>query len=141
MTSRRVSEIAVSPVQGFRLLHPREVIVGHRGVVENRRFCLIDGNGKRLRSSATSWTSRVRAEYESELERLTVSFPTGHTVQESALAEGEDVLFDLRGRAVEGRVLDGPWTEPLSDLAGHPVRLVRTVEPGSFRDTSSPSSS
>ena len=131
---RRIAEIAVSPVQGFALLHPEEVVLGPRGVTENRRFCLIDGNGERLRSSATAWTSRVRAEYDAGLERLVVSFPGGDTVDGSALAEGTEVRFDARGRIVEGRIVEGPWNEGLSHLAGHPVKLVRTTEPGTFRE-------
>jgi uncharacterized protein len=31
---------------------------------------------------------------------------------------------------VTGRVVAGPWEEPLSELAGHAVRLVRTDRPG-----------
>jgi uncharacterized protein YcbX len=135
MTARlRIAEIAVSPVQGFALLHPQEVVLGPRGVAENRRFCLIDGKGERLRSSATAWTSRVRAEYDGGLERLVISFPGGDTVEGSALAEGAEVRFDGRGRLVEGRIVEGPWNEGLAHLAGHPVRLVRTTEPGTFRE-------
>jgi uncharacterized protein YcbX len=132
--NRRIAEIAVSPVQGFALLHPEKVVLGPRGVAENRRFCLIDGKGERLRSSATAWTSRVRAEYDAGLERLVVSFPGGDTVEGSALAEGSEVRFDARGRIVEGRIVEGPWSEGLSRLAGHAVSLVRTTEPGTFRE-------
>lgn len=131
---RRVAEIAISPVQGFALLHPEEVVLGPRGVAENRRFCLIDGKGERLRSSATAWTSRVRAEYDAGLERLVVSFPGGDTVEGSAVAKGAEARFDARGRIVEGRIVQGPWDEGLSRLAGHPVSLVRTSEPGTFRE-------
>src|SRR6266496_6051309 len=134
MGLRRVAEIAVSPAQGFALQHPQEVFLGPRGVAENRRFCLIDGNCERVRSSATAWTSRVRAEYDADRERLIVSFPDGATAEGSALAEGPEVRFDARGRIVEGRVVDGPWNEGLSRLAGHPVHLVRTPEPGTFRE-------
>jgi uncharacterized protein len=130
----RIAEIAVSPVQGFALLHPEEVVLGPRGVAENRRFCLIDGKGERLRSSATAWTSLVRAEYDAGLERLVVSFPGGNTVEGSARAEGAEVRFDGRGRIVEGRIVEGPWSDGLSRLAGHPVSLVRTTEPGTFRE-------
>jgi uncharacterized protein YcbX len=131
---RHVAEIAVSPVQGFALLHPQEVVLGPRGIAENRRFCLIDGKGERLRSSATAWTSRVRAEYDAGLERLVIAFPGGDTVEGSAVAEGAEVRFDGRGRIVEGRIVEGPWSEGLARLAGHPVSVVRTTEPGTFRE-------
>src|ERR1700720_1881761 len=114
--NRRIAEIAISPVQGFALLHPEEVVLGPRGVAENRRFCLIDGKGARLRSSATAWTSRVRAEYDAGLERLVVSFPDGDTVEGTASAAGPKVRFEKSGWIVEGRILDGPWSKGLSDL-------------------------
>ena len=131
---RRVAEIAVSPVQGFALLQVEEVVLGPQGVAENRRFCLIDGNGARLRSSATAWTSRVRAEYDAGLERLVVSFPDGDTVEGTAIAAGPEVRFEKGGWIVEGRILEGPWSDGLSRVAGHPVSLVRTTEPGTFRE-------
>jgi uncharacterized protein YcbX len=134
MGGRRVAEIAISPVQGFALHHPGEVALGPRGVAENRRFCLVDGNGERIRSSATAWTSLVRADYDAEREHLALTFPGNDTVEGSALAEGADVRFDARGRIVEGRIVEGPWSEGLSRLAGHPVHLVRTHEPGTFRE-------
>src|SRR5258707_11653081 len=110
---RLIAEIAVSPVQGFALLHPEGVVLGPRGVAENRRFCLIDGKGERLRSSATAWTSRVRADYDAGLERLVVFFPDGETVEGSAVAEGAEGRFDRRRRIGQGRIVQGPWSEGL----------------------------
>ena len=38
------------------------------------------------------------------------------------------------GRPVRGRVVEGPWSEALSEHAGRPFRLVRTDEPGAGID-------
>lgn len=61
-----------------------------------------------------------------------MAFPDGTTVEGSALAFGEPVVTYIEpgARRVEMRVVDGPWTEPLSRVAGHPVRLARPEHPG-----------
>ena len=59
---KRVVRISVTPVKGFRLLQPEQVVLGLEGVADNRRFFLVDENGERLRSSLTAWPVRVRAE-------------------------------------------------------------------------------
>jgi uncharacterized protein YcbX len=128
---RRVSSIAVAPVKGFRLLHPDEVMLTREGVVENRRFLLLDEDGKRLRSSLTAWPVGIRGEYDAVAERLSMRFPDGLQVAGSAVDLGELVTPSIKGdRPIEARVVEGPWTEPLSALAGHPVRLARPERPG-----------
>jgi uncharacterized protein len=126
----RVSKISLAPVKGFRLLHPDEVELTTAGVVENRRFVLVDGEGKRLRSSLTPWPVRVVGSYDAAAERLWMRFPDGAEVEGSALELGESVHVDFDGRTVAATVVDGPWTERLSGLAGHPVRLARPASPG-----------
>ena len=126
----RVARISIAPVKGFRLSHPEEVGLGPDGVAENRRFFLIGPDGERLRSSLTAWPVLVRADYDAEAERLRMTFPDGTELEGDAAALGEPVhskkgALDLHGHAVEG-----PWEEPLSELAGHPVRVVRADRVG-----------
>lgn len=125
-----VSKISIAPVKGFRLLHPDEVELTPAGVVENRRFLLVDGDGRRLRSSLTPWPVRVVGAYDAETERLSMLFPDGAQIEGSALELGETVHPDFDGRTVEAKVVHGPWTERLSELAGHPVRIARPERAG-----------
>jgi uncharacterized protein YcbX len=127
---RSVALISVSPVKAFALEHPDEVRLTPRGVVENRRFFLVDGEGNRLRSSLTPWPVRVRARYDAGAERVSMRFPDGQQVEGNATGNGELVRCGVSNRKVEARIVDGPWTEPLSALAGHPVRLARPSAPG-----------
>jgi len=128
---RTISRISITPVKGFALRHPNEVDLTERGVLANRRFFLVDGDGKRLRSSLTDWPCRVRADYDAEHERLQMLFPSGEDVSGDALDLGEQVACEFsRGTVVDARIVSGAWEEPLSALAGHPVRLARTAEPG-----------
>ena len=100
------------------------------GVVENRRFMLVDAEGNRLRSSLTAWPVVVRGRYDPASERLWMRFPDRTEVEETALAHGERVDPKVGERSVPSRIVEGPWEEPLSRLAGKPVRVARPDEPG-----------
>jgi uncharacterized protein len=133
--ARAVVRISVTPVKGFALLHPDAVELTHRGVVEDRRFVLVDADGKRLRSSHVSWPAVVRGEYDAEAEVLRVRFPGGEVVEESAVGAGPVRRWDFHGGQIEpGRVVEGEWNDRLSALAGHDVRIVRPEEPGRVRE-------
>jgi hypothetical protein len=65
--------------------------------------------------------------------RLALSFPDGSVVEdEVTLAEHVETSFF--GRPVSGRVVEGPWNESLSELAGKAVRLMRTEREGDGLD-------
>jgi uncharacterized protein YcbX len=126
-----VHDIAITPVKGLALLHPDEVQLTRRGVVENRRFHLVDGDGRLFNGKHTGELVRVQATLAGE--RLTLSFPGGAIVA-GAVRLGEPVETSFYGRPVRGRVVEGPWAEPLSELVGEPLRLVRPDEPGEAVD-------
>ena len=125
-----VTAIATTPVKGFALDARDSVFVDQHGVVDNRRFFLVDGEGNRLRSSLTAWPIVVSSAYDPERERLTMRFPGERHVEGSALAEGETLESTVTRGRISVRVVEGPWTELLSELAGHPVRVVRPDTPG-----------
>jgi uncharacterized protein YcbX len=129
-TVRTVIRISTAPVKGFALDHPNEVDLTEQGVVDNRRFFLVDGDGRRLRSSLTSWPVVVRGAYDPAAETLRVAFPDGEVVERSALGSGELVPAEFSHGVVEARVVEGEWNEKLSALAGHPVRIARPRRAG-----------
>jgi uncharacterized protein len=132
---RTVARISVTPVKGFALLHPDAVRLTERGVVEDRRFALVDADGKRLRSSLVSWPAVVRGDYDAESEILRVRFPDGEVVEGSAIGAGPVREWDFHGGQVErGRVVEGDWNDGLSVLAGYDVRIVRPEQPGRVRE-------
>ena len=60
---------------------------------------------------------------------LSLHFPDDTTVAgEVRLAERIETNF--YGRPVVGRIVEGPWSEALSELAGRPVRVARTEREG-----------
>jgi uncharacterized protein YcbX len=127
---KRVVRISVSPVEGFRLSHPEQVLLGRDGVADNRRFFLVCADGQRLRSSLTAWPVLVRADYDADAELLRMRFPDGSDVEGDAHANGATVQSTAGTLHLTGRVVEGAWEAPLSRLAGHPVRLVRADRPG-----------
>jgi len=125
-----VELISVTPVKCFALDHPPAIELTENGVPANRRFLLVNGEGRRLRSSLTSWPMVIRARYDPSAERLWMRFPDGSEVEESALGSGDAVEVDLHGGKTWARAVAGDWTERLAEMAGHPVHLMRPEEHG-----------
>jgi uncharacterized protein YcbX len=123
---RSVARISAAAVKNTRLRHPASVELGPDGVVENRRFFLVDGAGNRLRTSLTAWPALVKARYDPLAERLALGFPDGTEIEEDAHGSGERLICQAGGRDVTVCVVEGAWGEQLSDLAGHDVRVVRS---------------
>ena len=123
---RTVGRISITPVKGFALFHPEAVELTRDGVVGDRRFLLVNADGKRLRSSLTAWPIVVSGEYDASAERLRLRFPDGAVVEGSGLGRGPTRQWDYHGGEVgRGQVVEGEWNDRLSALAGHKVRLVR----------------
>ena len=124
-----VARISVTPVRTFRLVHPDEVQLTALGVVENRRFLLVDAEGKRLRSSLTVWPAPVSAEWDASSETLRVEVD-GEAFEGAALGDGESFVVDLNGGPVTVQAVGGAWADALSELLGKPVRIARPEHPG-----------
>lgn len=131
---RTVSRLSITPVKSMALLHPREVRVEPFGVLENRRFYLADETGRMYTGVKHGPLVRIRAEYDAAAERLRLAFPGGAVVEDGVERTGVAVVTDFYGRPVRGRVVEGPWTEALSEHEGTAVRLVRTEEAGAAND-------
>jgi hypothetical protein len=126
---RTVARISFTPVRTFRIQHVDAIVLGPDGFDRNRRFMLVDGDGTRLRSSATSWPVVLHADYDPLEERLRVTFPDGRTHEADGRGSGETVHPTVGDRTVEATVVPGPWEDGLAELAGHPVRIVRVQDP------------
>jgi uncharacterized protein len=124
-----VAAIAVTPIKGFALDFPERVLLGLRGVEENRRFALVDASGARLRGTKHAWPCTLTAAYDSGSERLVIRLRDGRELAGSVVPDGH-VEFDYHGKIVSGRAVDGPWTAVLSDLAGTQLRLVKLDDAG-----------
>jgi len=137
--ARSVFTIAVTPIKGFALGFPERVVLGPNGVEENRRFALVDASGARLRSTKHAWPCTLSAAYDSGSQRLVVRLPDGRELAGGLEPDGR-VEFDYHGKLASGHAVDGPWTDPLSELAGTQVRLVKLDDAGPTRPARSKAS-
>jgi uncharacterized protein YcbX len=120
-----VSRISVAPVKGLGLVHPGEVLLERHGVRENRRFHIVDTEGRRFNQLRHGALVQIRPEYDADTERLTLHFPDG-SVADGEVSLGTAVTTDFYGRPVVGNYVEGPWSEALSAWAGRPLRLVQS---------------
>jgi uncharacterized protein YcbX len=125
----RVSGIAIAPVKGLALAHPGAVELGQTGVPEDRRFYLVDADGRLLNGKAEGTLVRIRAEAAPDGSALVLRFPDGTAVAGS-VELGEPIETGFYGRPVAGRVVVGPWAEALSSFVGRDLRLVRVASDG-----------
>ena len=130
---RSVSRLSITPVKGLALSHPDEVTITATGVPENRRFFLVDERGKLLSGTRDGPLFGVRAECDREGRRLALTFPDGRVLDEPVQL-GEANVTPFWDRPVRGHLVEGPWSDALSDLLGQAVRLLRTDEPGGAFD-------
>jgi uncharacterized protein len=129
----QVSWLSIAPVKGLALSHPDEILLERHGVAENRRFYLVDGDGRRFGARESGELFTVEAAYDAAAERLRLSFPDGAVVDDRVQLAAT-LEADFWGRPVRGRVVEGPWADALSVFVGRPVRLVRSDEPGAGVD-------
>lgn len=125
-----VARISIAPVKGLALVEVDDVLLDRTGVEANRRFHIVDAGGRRYNQLRNGALVQIRQEYDGQ--RLALSFPDGVTAQ-GEVALGAEITTDFYGRPVEGRVVEGPWSEALSRWAGRPLRLVQS-SPGAAVD-------
>jgi uncharacterized protein YcbX len=123
----RVELLTITPIKGTALHHPDAVELRETGAVGDRAFFMIDESDKLLSLTRTGAFASLRAELGAEL----LLWEGEEVVCRGPVRAGPPVWADFYGfKLVHGRVLDGPWTEVLSNRAGQSVRLVRADAAG-----------
>jgi hypothetical protein len=129
----RIVRLAIAPVKGLGLVHPEEALLGRAGIPNDRRFYLVDPDGRLVNNKTCGELLQVRPDVSEDAGHLTLAFPSGEQVS-GEVVPGATVETSFYGRPVTGRYADGPWSGALSEHAGQPLRLVRTDEPGAGVD-------
>jgi uncharacterized protein YcbX len=70
-----IAWLAVSPIRGTALAPRDEIRLEIWGVADNRRFYLVDDDGRRYTLTRAGELAAVAAEYDPDRERLGVRFP------------------------------------------------------------------
>jgi uncharacterized protein len=120
-----VSRISISPVKGLALVERDEVLLERTGVRENRRFHIVDADGRRYNQLRNGELVRIAQDYDAHRGRLALHFPDG-SVAEDEVRLGEELTTDFYGRPVSGNYVEGPWSQALSNWAGRSLRLVQS---------------
>ena len=111
----------------MRLVSVDAVELDTNGVRGDRRFYLVDDEGGLVNAKRVPRLLSVQAAAANG--RLSLRLPDDTTV-EADVELGEPIETIFYGRPVVGRIVEGPWNEALSELAGRPIRVARTEREG-----------
>ena len=114
-----VARLSTTPIRGFALHHPSAVEIGPHGVIADRRYTMLDENGRIFDGTKMGALVQLRAEL-SEIpggEQLTIRFPSDEEIS-SVVELGLPRQVEIYGRRFTARPVLGPWNEALSAYAG-----------------------
>lgn len=124
-----VCGLALAPVKGTRLQQVEEIRLESGGVRENRRFFLIDDQNEMVNSLRLGELQTIVALYADEERTLRLELPDGR-ILEDEVVDGPAVAAEFYGSPLEAHVVEGPWSEAISEVAGKALRLVEAGEQG-----------
>ena len=130
--SLRVAWISQCPVKGLALRQLDECELTEAGVEGDREFFLVDENGRLVNAKGLGVLQQIVPRFDSDTGSLTLTFPDGTAVSQEVAVDGS-LEADFWGEPVPVRVVEGPWSEAISDLAGRGLRLVRADGPAPDR--------
>jgi uncharacterized protein YcbX len=119
----RVVRISIAPVKSLGLVHPDEVMLEPYGVPGNRRFWLVDDDGRLFNNKRGGPLVRIESDWDEDTRILALTFPDGARV-EGTVELGERVDIDMYRHAHPSRHVIGPWQDAISDFAGRPLTLL-----------------
>jgi uncharacterized protein YcbX len=128
----RVSRLSIAPVRGLALSHPLSIDLVDGGVLEDRRFYFVDGQGRLVDRLLAGELVKVASETNADATWLSLTFPDGEVIEGDVTLD-EPVRTEIYGRLAVGRVVGGPWAAALTPFAHRPVLLVRCDRPGGTR--------
>ena len=109
------------------------MLLGRHGVAHNRRFCLVDEDGRRYGALRDGRLQQVKPRYDAAAGRLALGFPGGSVV-DAPLALGDELTTDLYTLRLSGRVVVGPCSAALTEFVGRPLRLLYVEHPNGSVD-------
>lgn len=124
-----VSGLAIAPIKGTRLTTVERIELGPTGVLEDRRFYLIDARDRMINAKHVGELQTIAAEYDHPDRRLRLEFADGR-VLEDRVRLGEPVQTSFYSQPVTARLVEGPWSSMISECAGQPLRLLEAGSQG-----------
>ena len=130
--SAHVAWIARCPVKGLAITQLDACDLTEAGVAGDREFFLVDENDRLVNSKGLGALQQIVPSYDEDAGALTLEFPDGTTVSQQVAFDGS-LSAGFWSRSVDVHVVDGPWSEAISDFAGRNLRLVRAPGPAPDR--------
>lgn len=125
--------LTFTPVKATRLHTVDRLEVGPEGVRENRRFFVIDDRDRMINAKRLGALQKVIADYSDSARRLKLTFPDGR-ILEDEIRLGEPMTARFFSGTADGRLVEGPWSEALSEACGERLRLLEAERPGGAVD-------
>ncbi len=119
----RVVRISIAPVKSLGLVHPEEVMLERGGVRGNRRFWLVDADGRLFNNKRHGPMVRIQPRWDEDTRELALTFPDGTRV-EGVVELGERVDAKMYDHPYPSRRVLGPWEDALADHVGRPLTLL-----------------
>jgi hypothetical protein len=118
-----VRRLLITPIKGLGVTPRDELMLDREGVRENRRFYLVDEDGRMVNGKHIGELMELRSEYRDADRTLAVTLPGGERISGPVRygAEIDARFFRLTLRAP---VVIGPWSEAISGHVGRSLRLV-----------------
>lgn len=124
-----VARISIAPVKGLGLVHPDSVGLTVHGVPGDRRYAMLSENGSLANGKKLGPLVAVIPSFGEDPESLVLRLPDGRVVGGEVVLGGP-VVGVFYGERREGRIVEGPYADALSELAGVRLRLVRMPDGG-----------
>jgi uncharacterized protein YcbX len=118
-----VARLSVAPVKSLGLVHPEEVELLDYGVRGNRRFWLVDADGRLYNGKRGGPMVQIRPEWDEESRVLALTFPGGERV-EGTVELGDVVDAVMYRHPHPSRRVLGPWEAAVSEFVGEPLTLL-----------------
>ena len=119
-----VATLSITPVKGMRIRCVDAVTLDADGARGDRSFYVVDASGALVNGKRVGMLQTVLADYDEADERLSLRLPGGDEVS-GRIVLGPEIETRFFSEARPARVLEGPWSAALSDIAGQPLRIVR----------------
>ena len=129
MSAAHVSWIHVAPIKALAVQELQEVELGRLGVENDRRFCIVDPDGKMLNAKRVPGFVAIRPHFDADMRSLVLEMPDGTEVS-GPVRLGGAITVSIYRRHTPAKIVEGPWSDALSAVAERPVRLVRFDDPG-----------
>jgi MOSC domain-containing protein len=119
----------MTPVKGLRVIAHEAVELAPDGVVEDRRFYLVDPRDRMVNGKQLGMLNEIVAVYDHDARTLELRFPGGARVA-GPVELGALLQTRFYSRPAQARELLGPFSAALAEHTEQPLRIVEGIDRG-----------